>query len=86
MSQISYLREVLKYSEPNENKNTTEQILWNAVEELHIGKFIAEECYKFFMAREDLKPTNLSFHIQKLERELIKSKASRRNDKQSRNE
>lgn len=41
MSQISYLREMLKYSEPNENKNTTEQILWNAVKELHIGKFIA---------------------------------------------
>lgn len=35
---------------------------------------------------KDLKPTNLSFHIQKLERELIKSKASRRNNRAEINE
>ena len=69
--------EIKKYLETNDNENTMTQKLWDAVNTVLRGKFIAIQPY--LKKQEISQITNLTLHVKKLEKEEQKSsKVSRR--------
>ena len=60
-------REVKKYLETNDNKNTTIQNLWDAAKAVLRGKFIAIQA--FLKKEERSQIDNLTLHLNELEKE-----------------
>ena len=63
----------------NENENTTTQNLWDTINAVLRGKFIAIQAY--LKTQEKSQINNLTLHLKQLEREEIKNpRASRRKE------
>ena len=66
MSKKRYQEKFKKYFEPNENKTTTYQNLWDAAKAVLTGKFIALN--EYIRKKEKSKINHLNFHFRKLEK------------------
>ena len=60
-------REIKKFTETNDNKNTTTQNLWNAAKAVLRGKFIAIQSY--LTKQEKHQIDKLTLHLKRLEKE-----------------
>ena len=66
-------------TETNENENVTTQNLWDSVEAVLRGRFIAIQAY--FKKQERNQINNLTLHLKQLEKEKMNnSRVSRRKD------
>ena len=66
--------------ETDDNKNTTNQNLWDAAKAVLKGKFIATQSY--LKKQEKSQINNLNFHLKKLEKEeQTKPKFSRKKER-----
>ena len=71
--------EIKKYTEANENGNTTTQNLWDAAKALIRGKYIAIQA--FLKKEERSQIHNLTLHLKELKKEQeIKPQTSRRQE------
>ena len=66
--------EIKKYSETNDNENTTTQNLWDAAKAALKGKFIAIQSY--LKKQEKSQINNLNLHLKKLDKEEQKNPQS----------
>ena len=64
-------REIKKFLETNDNKNTTTQNLWEAAKAVLRGKFIAVQSY--LKKQEKNQIDNLTSHLKQLEKEEQKT-------------
>ena len=67
-----------KYTELNENENTTAQNLWNTANEMLRGKSVTLNVY--ITKEKILKSNHLSSHLKNLEKEPNRPKASMRKE------
>ena len=67
-----------KYLETNDNEDTTIQNLWDATKAVLRRKFI--EIQAFLKKEEKSQISNLTHHLNELEKEQTKPKVSRRKD------
>ena len=71
-------REIKKYLERSENRNTTYQNLWDAAKAILKGKFI--EIHAYIKKKERSRINNLVLHLKELEKEELNKPKVRRKE------